>query len=103
MIDRLKLRMISSRTLTEKIADFIAKNFGTVPFLLANILFFAFWITINLGLIPGIAPFDPFPFGLLTMIVSLEAILLTIFVLISQTRLEKFDSLRENMDLFFEM
>jgi uncharacterized membrane protein len=103
MINRLKEKVVSSRTLTEKVVDFIAKNFGTLPFLSANVLFFVFWIIVNLGLIPGIAPFDPFPFGLLTMLVSLEAILVTIFVLISQSRSEKFDDLRENMDLFFEM
>jgi len=103
MIDRLKDKINSSRTPLERIADYIAKSFGSVPFLAVNFLFFVGWIVINLGLISGITPIDPFPFGLLTMVVSLEAILLTIFVLISQTRSERSENLRENIDLFFEI
>jgi uncharacterized membrane protein len=52
-----------------------------------------------LGLIPGLQPFDPFPFGLLTMVVSLEAIGLAIIVLISQNRASRIDDLREEIDL----
>jgi len=103
MIERLKRRSVSNRTFAQKAADFIARYFGGIPFLATNIIFFVVWIIINLGLIPGIIPFDHFPFGLLTMMVSLEAILLTIFVLISQTRLERYESLRENIDLYFEI
>lgn len=103
MIDRLKSKAISSRSSTEKIADWITKSFGSLRFLVLNGGFFIFWIAINLNFIPGIAAFDPFPFGLLTMIVSLEAILLTIFVLISQSRIEKIENLREDIDLHFEI
>lgn len=46
---------------------------------------FAIWILLNTGSL-GVRPFDPFPYGLLTMIVSLEAIFLSTFVLISQNR-----------------
>src|SRR5690606_26614419 len=70
-----------------------------VPFLLLNILWFAIWIPANLGLVPGIAIFDPFPFGLLTMVVSLEAIVLAIIVLISQNRASRLADLREEMSL----
>lgn len=103
MIERLKLRSVSTRNTTEKIADFIARYFGSIPFLATNTTFFVLWVIINLGLIPNIVPFDPFPFGLLTMAVSLEAIFLTIFVLISQTRLERLESIQENIDLYFEI
>jgi uncharacterized membrane protein len=103
MINRLKTKAVSGRSYAEKIADWITKSFGSLTFLLLNISFFALWIIVNLGLIPIIVPFDPFPFGLLTMMVSLEAILLTIFVLISQTRIEQIDNLREDVDLHFEI
>lgn len=103
MISRLKTKAISSRSYTEKIADWITKSFGSLIFLLLNISFFGLWIMVNLGLVPNIVPFDPFPFGLLTMMVSLEAILLTIFVLISQTRIEQMENLREDVDLHFEI
>lgn len=103
MITHLKQKAISSRTSVERIADVIARNFGSVSFLFSNVIFFVVWIIINLGCVPQITPFDPFPFGLLTMMVSLEAILLTIFVLISQTSLEKYWDIQENIDLFYEI
>lgn len=103
MISRLKSKAISSRSYTEKIADWITKSFGSLTFLLLNISFFVLWIIVNLGFVPNIVPFDPFPFGLLTMLVSLEAILLTIFVLISQTRIGRIANLREDIDLHFEI
>ena len=48
---------------------------------------------------PGIKPFDPYPFGFLTMVVSLEAIILAILVLISQNRASRVDDIREEIDL----
>lgn len=83
----------------EKIADWATAFFGSMPFLLANLAFFAFWIFINTGWIKGIFAFDPFPFNLLTTVVSIEAIVLAIFVLISQNRSEKVDVLREEIHL----
>ena len=53
----------------------------------------------NLGGLPGIEPFDPFPFSLLTTIVSLEAIFLTLFVLISQNRMSREADKRAELDL----
>lgn len=103
MINRLKTKAALSRTKTEKVADWITKSFGSLFFLLINIAWFTIWIAINLGLVPFITPFDPFPFGFLTMTVSLEAILLTTFVLISQSRIEAIDNLREDIDLHFDI
>jgi len=74
-------------------------NFGNTKFLFVNVLFFSIWLIINIGVIELIEPFDPYPFGLLTTIVSLEAIILSIFVLISQNRAAKIDDLREEIDL----
>lgn len=94
-----KARADVKRTLAERIADVMTAAFGSMPFLVVNGVWFLVWIVINLGLIPGIEPFDPFPFGLLTMIVSLEAIMLAIIVLISQNRAAKIADLREEVDL----
>jgi uncharacterized membrane protein len=74
-------------------------RFGSMTFLTLNALWFLSWILINTGYIPNISPFDPFPFGLLTMVVSLEAIFLAIIVLISQNRGAKIDDLREEVGL----
>jgi uncharacterized membrane protein len=80
-----------------RMADWIAWFSGSMPFLAVNIAWFAAWILIN-SFNVGIPPFDPYPFGLLTMIVSLEAIFLSIFVLISQNRQAHKDRVRSNID-----
>lgn len=99
IIRSLKAKADAKRTVSEKLADWMTKTFGSIPFLIINVCWFAAWILINSYFIPGLEPFDPYPFGLLTMIVSLEAIILAIFVLISQNRAFQVDDLREEIDL----
>ena len=82
-------------TVGQRIADVIAEFSGSIPFLMLNAVFFAIWLIVNA--IPQIA-FDPYPFGLLTMIVSLEAIFLSIFVLVSQNRQSDKDRIRNELD-----
>lgn len=72
------------RSTLDRIADAIASFSGSMPFVFIHAVFFTVWIVINLDVIPGVVAFDPFPFGLLTMAVSLEAIFLAVFVLLSQ-------------------
>ena len=103
IITSLKAKTDARRSIPEKIADSTTNAFGSIPFLVINITLFSLWIIINLNLIPGITPFDPFPFGLLTMIVSLEAIVLSIFVLISQNRASTIDDLRSEIDLQIDL
>jgi uncharacterized membrane protein len=74
------------RTTVQKVADWIADFSGSIPFLVLHIAFFAAWILLNVPRIPHAPMFDPFPYGLLTMVVSLEAIFLSVFVLLSQNR-----------------
>jgi len=83
----------------DRLADWLTESFGTVWFFGIHILFFVIWILMNLGWVPGAPVFDPFPYGLLTMVVSLEAIFLSIIVLISQNRLSATADLREELDL----
>jgi len=85
-------------TLGDRLADALTAAVGTMSFVYVNLAWFGTWMVVNLGLIPGLAPFDPFPFGLLTMIVSLEAIFLSLFVLISQNRADAKDRLRSELD-----
>ncbi|MGB8169783.1 MAG: DUF1003 domain-containing protein [Chthoniobacteraceae bacterium] len=74
------------RTLVQKTADWIAEFAGSIPFLLIHVGIFAFWLVVNWVHVPGIPQFDPYPFGFLTLAVSLEAIFLSVFVLLSQNR-----------------
>jgi uncharacterized membrane protein len=99
ILKTIKAKADARRTRGEKLADWMTGTFGSATFLTINILIFIFWILVNINAIPGIAPFDPFPFNLLTTVVSLEAIFLAIFVLISQNRTAKVDDLREEIHL----
>ena len=86
---------IRSTTL-ERIADAIAEFAGSLTFLGLNAAWFIVWIVWNT--LPGVPKFDPYPFGFLTMAVSLEAIFLSIFVLVSQNRQGAKDRLRADLD-----
>jgi len=70
----------------QKSADSIAEFSGSIPFLLLHVVAFGLWVGVNWIPIPGFKPFDPYPFGFLTLAVSLEAIFLSVFVLLSQNR-----------------
>jgi len=84
-------------TTPARVADWIAAVSGSVPFAIVHFVWFAGWIGINIGVL-GLPAFDPFPFGLLTMIVSLEAIFLSIFVLLSQNRQAAKDRIHAEVD-----
>lgn len=90
---------LKHRSFFTQISDDLTNAFGSGLFLLINIIWFAIWITVNLGLVEGIPIFDPFPFGLLTMVVSLEAIILAIIILVSQNRQSYISSIREELHM----
>lgn len=70
----------------ERLSDMLTMVAGDIRFVYFSFIWFFIWITINTGLVPFIPAFDPFPFGFLTLVVSLEAIFLSLFILISQNR-----------------
>jgi CRP/FNR family transcriptional regulator, cyclic AMP receptor protein len=84
-------------TALQKVADWIAWFSGSMAFLMLNGAWFVIWITLNTIVLGG-RSFDPFPFGLLTMIVSLEAIFLSCFVLVSQNRQAEKDRVRADIE-----
>lgn len=94
---------LRKRPLTVKIADFFTSSFGTVAFLLGNILIYGCWIYINSGKLSGFTPIDPYPYSFLNSFVSLEAIFLTVIVLISQNRQNQRDTLRNELGLQVEL
>ncbi len=91
------------RTFAEKLSDRMTSTFGSMTFLVINVLVFLFWILINTGQIKLIPIFDPFPFNFLTTFVSIEAIVLAVFVLISQNRSMKISDLREETHLQIDL
>lgn len=94
----IKAQHAAERTFMEALADGLNDIASSTPFLVFHLVWFLVWIPWNLGLL-GLKPFDPFPFGLLTMVVSLEAIFLSIFVLLSQKRESAIAELREELML----
>jgi len=86
------------RTTVQKSADWIAEFSGSIPFLFIHVIIFATWIIVNVGHIPGIPQFDAYPFGFLTLAVSLEAIFLSVFVLLSQNRQAAKDHIRSDIE-----
>ena len=97
-ITRLRLQTAHERTVQERLADAITSFSGSMVFVYLHILWFGAWLLVNTGRV-GILPFDPFPYGLLTMIVSLEGIFLSTFVLISQNRFSDEADRRAELDL----
>lgn len=100
IIRSFEAKALKKRPFSVRIADSLTSQFGSISFLFVNLIFFTAWIVVNLGYMrPAIEVFDPFPFILLTMLVSLEAICLTIIVLMSQHRQSFISSLRDELQL----
>jgi uncharacterized membrane protein len=87
-----------SRTQVQRVAEWLAEFSGSITFLVLHVLLFLVWIVWNVHLISRIPPFDPFPFGFLTMAVSLESIFLSCFVLIAQNRQAAGDRIRSDAE-----
>jgi len=86
------------QTALTRIADAVPSLTGNLPSVVVHALFFASWIAINLSLFGALRAFDPYPFGLLSVIVSLEAIILTLFVLTSQNRQRTRERIRSDIE-----
>jgi uncharacterized membrane protein len=106
-IAALEAQALAHRSAAERLADHIAGitgtiwagMTGTIWFAIAHAGWFGAWLLANVGVVPGVRPFDPFPFSFLTLVVSLEAIFLTIFVLMSQNGMARRADRRAQLDL----
>jgi uncharacterized membrane protein len=103
VIKSFKAKADKKRSFTDRVADWLTESFGSMTFLMLNVVVFLLWIVVNTGMVPYVKAFDPYPFGMLTTAVSLEAIFLAVFVLISQNRAARVDALREEIDLQVNM
>jgi uncharacterized membrane protein len=104
-ISEMQRKDVATRKPQERISDSITRFSGSTVFVYIHIVWFGLWVLLNVNLIhlPYVSEFDPFPFGLLTMIVSLEAIFLSTFVLISQNRMSAMSEKRAELDLQVNM
>lgn len=102
-VARLERQAVEQRSLSERSSEVLTRVMGSMGFVLFQVALFAAWFSINLGLLPFLEPFDPFPFGVLTLIVSAEGVFLAIFVLISQNRMSREANHRAHLDLQVSM
>lgn len=94
----IRRQLEARKTLQDRMADAITGFSGNLLFVYFHVVWFSVWVLWNTGML-GLEPFDQFPFGLLTMVVSLEAIFLSTFVLVSQNRLSEINDKRADLDL----
>jgi uncharacterized membrane protein len=98
-IAQLEQSAMAERSSADRLSDAITHVAGSLAFLVLHIVVFGLWIAVNIGLVPGVQPFDPYPFSFLTLVVSLEAIFLATFVLMSQNRAARLADRRAHLDL----
>jgi uncharacterized membrane protein len=98
-IARLEQAAMHHRSRGERMSDGLVRTFGTMTFVVIHLIALAAWFAVNLKLVPGIRAFDPFPFGILTLIVSTEGVLLALFILVSQNSMTRQADQRAHLDL----
>lgn len=101
IVSQLEESARQQRTHTDRIAEAIASFCGSMTFVWVHVVWFGSWILLNL--IPGVPHFDQFPFTFLTLVVSLEAIFLSTFILISQNLETRISERRSHLDLQLNM
>jgi uncharacterized membrane protein len=98
-IAEIERRHLQERSSAERLGDVIATEAGRIWFIILHVIWFAIWLVLNLGWVRRLPAFDRFPFPLLTTIVSLEAIFLSLFILMSQNRSGRQAEQRAHLDL----
>ena len=102
-IAQLERASMAERTPADRLSDSIARVAGSARFAAFHVVSFGGWIAINVGVVRPLPIFDPYPFNFLTLVVSLEAIFLSIFVLMSQNRAARLGDRRANLDLQIDL
>jgi uncharacterized membrane protein len=100
---RMEQEFLAQRTWTDRLGDWIASFMGTMTFVLCHLAGFAVWAAVNADIIPGVSPFDPYPYTLLTMIVSMEGVLVAVFVLMKQNRMSRRADQRDHLNLQIDL
>ena len=99
IIKSFEAEALKKRPFVVRLADFLTSYFGTVSFLVVNLIVYAIWILGNTGKIPGFPQIDPYPYSFMNSFVSIEAIILSVIVLMSQNRESQRDILRQELSL----
>jgi uncharacterized membrane protein len=102
-VARMEQQFLEQRSATDRLGDAIAAFVGSMTFILFHAVWMVVWVCVNTGTIPAIRPFDPYPFVLLTMIVSLEGVLISTFVLMKQNRMSRRADHRDHLNLQIDL
>src|SRR5438128_2606208 len=103
MIVRMEEEFLQQRSAAARAVDAAVDAVGSMPSFLIHVAAFAGWILLNSGAIAGIRPWDPFPFILLTMFVSMEGVVLALFVLMKQNRMSRRADERDHLHLQIDL
>jgi uncharacterized membrane protein len=90
---------LERRSGSERLADGVGGFAGSLPFVVLHLVFLIGWLLVNSGKIPTIRPFDPYPFSLLGVIVAVEAVVLSSFILMRQNRMMRRGERRDHLNL----
>ena len=90
---------LEKRSSSERFADGVGLFAGSLSFVLFHLVLVLAWLLVNGGRIRGLRPFDPYPFSLLGMIVAVEAVILSSFILMRQNRMMRRGELRDHLNL----
>lgn len=102
-VAKLEEQFLQSRNTVERIGDAVGSFAGSMKFVVLHLFIFMLWFIVNSRVVPGIRAFDPYPFILLNMAVSLEAVLLSTFVLMKQNRESKRAEQRQQLTLQIDL
>jgi uncharacterized membrane protein len=103
MVANLEQQFLNNRTTGDRIADAVAAFSGSIRFVIIHLVCFALWILLNTGPFQLARPFDPYPYPLLSLVVSSEAVLLATFVLMKQNREARRGETRDHLNLQIDM
>ena len=98
-IAEIEREALEKRSAAGRFSDALARATGSMPFAVIHFAWFAGWLVLNSTHATRFKAFDPFPYSLLTLIVSLEAIFLSVFVLMSQNHMARQADKRAHLDL----
>src|ERR1700674_4335685 len=90
---------LERRSSSERLADSVGVFAGSLPFVVLHLVLVIAWLLVNSGQISRIRPFDPWPFSLLGVIVAVEAVILSSFILMRQKRMMRRGERRDHLNL----
>jgi uncharacterized membrane protein len=102
-VAKLEQQALEARTFRDRMGDAIASFIGSMTFVICHFVALVAWVVVNSGIIPGWKPFDPYPYILLTMVVSMEGVIVGTFVLMKQNRMSRRADQRHHLNLQIDL